>query len=105
MLDSLERRIRVKQDIVDAGHRRSAYCTVLCRATFLRHSRGPAALASVARASSRQRLVVERVENRGVPHLVGRLLAPGYVAGRLARVARVLLRIVPSRHEIDPAAG
>src|SRR5215813_14298608 len=102
MLDSLERRMRVKQDVVDAGHGRSAYCPE-------QHSFGMAELpqpsSPAARASSRRRLVVERVENRGVPHLVGRLLAPGYVAGRLVRVARVLLRIVPSRHEIDPAAG
>src|SRR5262245_21755705 len=55
--------------------------------------------------SSRQLFVVHRVENRGVPHLVRRLLAPGHVAGRLVGIPRVLCRVVPRGHELDPAAG
>src|SRR4030095_8574924 len=37
-------------------------------------------------------LAVDRVENRGMPHLVGRPLAPGHVAGRLAGILLGRLR-------------
>src|SRR4030095_3623244 len=49
-----------------------------------------------------RRLLVHRIEDGGVAHLVDGALAPGHVARWLVRVPWVLRRVVPGRGELDP---
>jgi len=49
-----------------------------------------------------QLLVVQRIEDGGVPHLVDGSLAPVHVMRWLVRISRILFRVVPRGRELDP---
>src|SRR5216683_3538486 len=52
-----------------------------------------------------QLLVVQRIEDGGVPHLVDGSLAPVHVTRRLVRISRIERRVVPRRRELDPGGN